>query len=95
MMIRSFRDDATRRLFERDPSAPFPPELRDLALRRLAILHSAVRLADLKALPELHIETLRGGSHKGYHRIRLDSRSSLYFWWMDGDAYKTEIITEP
>lgn len=90
-MIRTIRSPATQALFERDPRAPFPPEIRTLGLRRLAMLNSAIKLSDLRAVPGMRVETLSGGSHKGYHRIPLQESWSLYFWWMDGDAYKVAI----
>lgn len=93
-MIRSIRSPETEALFQRDPRAPFPPGIRIVGLRKLAMLHSAIRLSDLLAVPSNRVETLRGGSHKGFHRLHLEGDWYLYFWWMDGDAYKVAIERE-
>lgn len=93
-MIRTIRDPATEALFQRDPRSSLPPGIREIALRKLAMLNSAIKLSDLRAVPGNRIETLSGGSHKGYHRLPLKEGWHLYFWWMDGDAYKVAIQHE-
>lgn len=70
-----------------------PPELWRAALRKLGLLDSAVRLSDLQRLPENRLQTLAGGSHKGLHELAIADGWRLRFRWMDGDAYKVELVS--
>lgn len=89
-MIRTFHSPATERLFRREKGG-FPSDWEHRMFRKLMLLDSAVRLSDLRTQC---VEALSGGTHKGYHRIQVAPGWSLFFWWMDGDAYKVEIHVE-
>jgi plasmid maintenance system killer protein len=91
-MLRTFREPEAETLFHRQPPRHLPPELCRPALRKLAILDSAVRLSDLQRLPENHLSTLAGGSHKGLHEVAIADGWTLRFRWMDGGAYKVELV---
>ena len=91
-MLRTFTDPEAERLFQRKPLKHLPPEIQRIALRKLALLDSAVRLSDLQRLPENHLRTLAGGSHKGLHEVAIADGWTLRFRWMDGDAYKVELV---
>ena len=82
-------------MFQRMPPANLPPEIARVALRKLALLDSAIRLSDLQRLPENHLHTLAGGSHKGLHEVAIADGWTLRFRWMDGDAYKVELVPPP
>lgn len=69
-----------------------PPSVQRAALRKLALLNSAIQLSDLQSLPQNRLRTLAGGRHKGLHQIDLVDGWTLRFRWMDGDAYKVEIV---
>ena len=74
------------------PPENLPAELRRVALRKLALLDSAIRLTDLQRLPGNHLHTLEGGSHKGLHEVAIADGWTLRFRWMDGDAYKVQLV---
>jgi proteic killer suppression protein len=50
-MIRSFASERTRRVFSRDRVPAFSPPLQRAAWKKLAILHAAGSLADLRVPP--------------------------------------------
>lgn len=91
-MVRTFLDPAAEALFRRTPPDNLPPALQRAALRKLALLDGAIRLSDLERMPENRLHTLAGGSHKGLHEVAIADGWMLRFRWMDGDAYKVELV---
>ncbi len=91
IMIRSFKSKETKKLFEREPSKRIPPQIQDLALRKLWTIHFAKQLHDLKRPPSNHLEALTG-DRKGHHSIRINRQWRICFLWDNGNAYEVEII---
>ena len=89
-MIRSFRGRETRRFFEGRHVAAFHG-FADQAVRRLTLLDSAERLADLAALPGNRLEALRG-DRAGQHSIRINSQWRICFRWTDDGPCDVEIV---
>jgi proteic killer suppression protein len=89
-VIRSFRDKATRLVFERQPSRRLPSDLQRLALRRLLILDAAEELGDLRVPPGNRLEKL-SGDRAGQYSIRINDRWRICFRWREGDAHDVEI----
>ncbi|GFP28458.1 type II toxin-antitoxin system RelE/ParE family toxin [Candidatus Hakubella thermalkaliphila] len=89
-MIRSFRDKATERVFNRERVRKFDLKLQRLAQRKLAILDAAETLDDLRVPPGNRLEKL-SGDRKGQHSIRINDQWRICFRWLDGDAYDVEI----
>jgi proteic killer suppression protein len=85
-MIQSFRDQATVELFQRRLSRRFPPNLRAIAWRKLAVLHAAERLDDLRVPPGNRLEKL-SGDREGQYSIRINERWRICFRWHEGHAY--------
>ncbi len=88
-MIKSFRSDDTRRLFNRERVKQFQAFERQ-ALRKLAMIHAAKRLEDLAAVPGNRLEKLRG-NRKQEHSIRINDQWRVCFVWKEGDAFSVEI----
>jgi plasmid maintenance system killer protein len=57
-MIRSFREDQTKRLFKRLPVKRLARQLQRSALRKPLLLAAASTLGDLRLAPENHLEKL-------------------------------------
>lgn len=55
------------------------------------MLDVAVRLEDLRLLPENRLEVLRG-DRAGQHSIRINDQWRLCFVWQDGSAHQVEIV---
>ena len=90
--MRTFLAPQAEAHFQRTPPRGLPNSLQRAALRKLALLDCAVRLSDLERLPLNHLHTLAGGSHKGLHEVAIADGWTLRFRWMDGDAYKVELV---
>ncbi len=89
-MIRTFADDATRQFWETGRSRRVPASIRRVAARKLAMLHAAVRVDDLRSPPGNRLERLHG-DRDGQHSIRINDQYRVCFLWRDGDAYGVEI----
>lgn len=88
-MIVSFQDSDTEKIFNGLRSRKFEAVAK-AAYRKLAILHSAAALHDLKS-PGLQLEALRE-DRAGQHSIRINDRYRICFVWRDGKARNVEIV---
>lgn len=88
-MIASFKDPEAERIFNGIRSRKFD-SVAKVAYRKLAILHSAATLHDLKS-PGLQLEALRE-DRAGQHGIRINDRYRICFVWKDGKAVEVEIV---
>ena len=91
-MIKSFADKETRKLFVGSKSRAIPPDLRERAESKLAVLDAAKSLEDLKVPPGNRLEALRG-DREGQRSIRINRQYRVCFVWDSeaGDAYDVEI----
>jgi proteic killer suppression protein len=89
-MIRSFADRETKRVFARERSPRFSPDLQRVAWKKLAMLHAAGSLYDLRVPPGNRLEKL-AGNRQGQHSIRINDQWRICFVWKDGNAYDVEI----
>lgn len=90
-MIRSFADRETERLFQREFSRRFPPDIQRRARIKLEILDAAERLEDLRQPPSNHLELLSGNRH-GQHSIRVNQQWRICFRWNEGGAHDVELV---
>lgn len=88
-MITSFKDAETERIFNGIRSRKLEA-IAEVAYRKLAFLHSARTLHDLKS-PGLQLEALQD-DRMGQHSIRINDRYRICFVWEDGDAMNVEIV---
>ena len=90
-MIKSVRDRDAALVFARERSPRLPPEIQQLAYRKLRMLNNAHSLADLRLPPGNRLERL-SGKRAGQHSIRINQRWRICFVWRDGDAHAVEIV---
>ena len=90
-MIRSFRDSETERVFTRVGSRRLPLELQKAAYKKLAILHAAESLQDLRIPPGSRLEKMKG-DREGQYSIRINERWRICFEWKEKDAFEVEIV---
>jgi proteic killer suppression protein len=90
-VIASFRDTEAEKLFRTGMSRRIPANLRKAARRKLAWLHAARDLNDLRVPPGNRLEAL-SGDRKGQHSIRPNDQYRLCFVWRDGNAHDVEIV---
>ena len=93
-MIKSFADEQTRRVFARERVPAFGPELQRTAWKKLAILHAAGSLQDLRLPPGNRLEKLVG-RREGQYSIRINDQCRICFAWRGGNAYDAEIADYP
>ncbi len=91
IVIRSFADAETERLFARIRSRRFPAELQRIMLRKLVQVHAADKLQDLGVPPGNRLEALKG-DRADQHSIRVNDRWRVCFRWLNGDAFEVEIV---
>ncbi|MBI2872732.1 MAG: type II toxin-antitoxin system RelE/ParE family toxin [Chloroflexi bacterium] len=90
-MIRSFRNEDTRSVFLRERLRRLSADVQRVAQRKLAILHAAESLEDLRAPPGNRLGRL-SGDREGQYSIRINDQWRICFRWSDGDAYEVEIV---
>lgn len=90
-MIKSVGDRETARVFARERSPRLPPDIQQLAYRKLRMLHNAQSLIDLRVPPGNHLEKLTG-ARAGQHSIRINRQWRICFVWHEGDAHEVEIV---
>jgi proteic killer suppression protein len=90
-VIKEFLDRCTNEFWDTGKSKGMPPaNLRKAARKKLALLHAATSLEDLRTPPGNRLETLVG-DRTGQHSIRINDQFRVCFVWRDGDAYEVEI----
>jgi toxin HigB-1 len=60
-------------------------------MRKLAMLHRAARLDNLRIPPANRLEVLKG-DRADQHSIRVNNQFRICFVWKDGDAFDVEIV---
>ena len=94
-MIQSFRDEGTADVFHRINSKragkACPPDLWNVARRKLDQLNQAERLEDLKSPPRNLLEALKG-DRKGQHSIRINDQFRVCFRWTTAGPEDVEIV---
>ena len=89
-MIRSFKCRETQALFEGRTTTRFT-NIRSVAERKLAMLHRAHRLDDLRAPPNNRLEALKG-DRRDRHSIRINDQWRICFRFDGQDAFEVEIV---
>ena len=90
MVIKSFADKETQKVFAGQHSRRLPVEIQRTAKRKLNILDAAPSLETLRVPPSNHLEKL-SRDRKGQWSIRINQQWRICFAWQEGDAYRVEI----
>jgi toxin HigB-1 len=67
-----------------------PANLRNVAKRKLAQVHAARKLDDLRIPPKNKLEKLEK-DRAGQHSIRINDQYRICFVWENGDAYDVQV----
>lgn len=89
-MVLDFRCADTERLFNGVRVRRWA-NMETVALRKLAMLHRAAVLDDLRIPPGNRLEALQG-DRKGQHSIRINDQWRVCFVWANGHASEVEIV---
>jgi proteic killer suppression protein len=90
MSIKSFRSQTANDVFLGDNTKharKLPTEVWTATVRRLDMLHSAVSLKALAAIPGLHLQKMDAD----HYRIRINNKYRIAFRFEDGDVFDVEI----
>ena len=79
-MLLSFADRTTEKVWRRERTRQFHPDIQRVALRKLLILDAAESLSDLRIPPGNRLEQL-GGDRAGQHSIRVNDQWRICFRW--------------
>lgn len=90
-MIRSWRNSATRKVWEGERPNRFAGVDFESACELLDALNVAKSLADLGALSSIGLHKLKG-MRKGQWAMAINRRWRVCFRYRDGDAYDVEIV---
>ncbi len=91
-MIKQFCSKETEKIWSGNFSKKLPTDIQKsgIAVDKLAMLHAANKLADLKIPPGNRLKVLIG-QRKGQHSIRINDQWRICFKWKNGNAYMVEI----
>ena len=89
-MIKTFKDDETQKIYQRERSRKLPSNIQQVALRKLRMINNAININDLRVPPENHLEKL-SGDREGQYSIRINDQWRICFEWKSSDAFNVEI----
>ena len=89
-VIESFADKDTEKVFNGEHSKKFD-YISPVASRKLAMIHAAQSLTDLKVPAGNKLEPLKG-DRVGRHSIRINDQYRVCFVWRDGSAHDVGIV---
>ena len=90
-MIRSFGSKETEKVWKGERSAKLPPEIQNIARRKLRMINNSVDLKDLRIPPSNRLEKL-SGNRKDFYSIRINDQWRIIFQWEAGQALEVEIV---
>lgn len=91
VVLRSFADKDTERIWRRERSRRLDPPTQRAALRKLLIVDAAETLGDLRVPPGNRLEKL-SGDRAGQYSIRINQQWRLCFRWRAAGADDVEIV---
>lgn len=91
IMIQSFGDAETEKIFHQVRSKKLPFEIQKRALVKLLFIDASETEEDLRIPPSNRFEHLLG-SMKGYCSIRINDRWRVQFIFRNGDAFEVSIV---
>ena len=89
-MIKSFKDDETMKIYQRQRSRKLPSDIQQVALRKLRMINNAISLNDLRVPPANRLEKL-SGNRESQWSIRINDQWRVCFRLEGSDAYDVEI----
>lgn len=91
MVIRSLKDEDTRRVWEGGTPKRLPRDILKVIDRKLTMIDAAKTLDDLRVPPSNNLETLKS-KRIGQDSIRINRKWRRCFTWIDSDAWDAEIV---
>ena len=89
-MIKSFRDNETKKIWQGIRSRKLPGEIQEIARRKLRMLNNSQNISDLRIPPSNRLEKL-GGKLKEFYSIRINNQWRIVFKWIDDNSHEVYI----
>ncbi|TVR86327.1 MAG: plasmid maintenance system killer family protein [Saprospirales bacterium] len=89
-MIGSFADKETEKIWVGERSRKLPPEIQQVARRKLRMINNAGRINDLRIPPANRLKKLKGGLSE-YYSIRINDQWRIIFKWRSNKAINVQI----
>jgi len=89
-VIKTFKDAETEKIYQRERSRKLPPDIQEVALRKLRMVNNSINLNDLRIPPANRLEKL-SGNRAGQYSIRINDQWRICFEWRGSDAFNVEI----
>lgn len=90
-MIKSFADKEADKIWNGNQSRKLPPNIQNVARRKLRMINNAQNINDLRIPPANHLEKL-SGKLEGFHSIRVNIQWRIVFKWENDNAFEVQII---
>jgi len=89
-VIKTFKDAETEKIYQRERSRKLPPDIQQVALRKLRMVNNSINLNDLRVPPANRLEKL-SGNRTGQYSVRINDQWRICFEWRGSDAFNVEI----
>ncbi len=90
-MIVNFKSSEAETIFGGGRSRKLPPDIQNIAFRKLGYVDAAASLDDLRVPPGNRLEALKD-DRKGQHSIRINDQWRVCFVWSGRNACDVEIV---
>ena len=90
MMIQTFADKETEKIWNGHRSTKLPNEIQPIARRKLRMINNAQTIIDLRIPPSNRLEKLKG-KLKGSYSIRINKQWRIVFQWINNNAEHVKI----
>ena len=90
-MIKTFRNRETAALFADERVRRLPPDIRQVARRKLIQIDQVSRVEELRVPPGNRLEAL-SGDRRGQWSIRVNAQWRVCFRFEDGHAWDVELV---
>ena len=90
-MIKSFADKEAEMIWNGIRSRKLPPNIQNVARRKLRMINNAQNINDLRIPPANHLEKL-SGNMEGLFSIRVNKQWRITFHWQEDHAFDVRIV---
>lgn len=90
-IIKLFGNKETEKIYLGIASKRYPPDIQQIARRKLKMLHASQNLKDLRIPPANRLEKLKGNL-SSYHSIRVNQQRRIIFIWYENNALDVQLV---
>ncbi len=90
-MILDFGDKETKKIWNGVQSKKLPPDIQNVARRKLRMINNAQNITDLRIPPANRLEKLSGNLSE-FYSIRINNQWRIIFKWKNDNASEVAIV---